>query len=435
MVYKSDQIYKISGGRPINGSIMVSGAKNSVLKLMAASILTDEPCVIRNVPRIADVLTMKDILESLGVVVELKRDDASKSGTMHINSSAMKSARAPFELVRSLRASINLLGPMLARFGRAEVAVPGGCVLGERKTDIHVVALSRLGADFEKTTGEWFNAKARRLKGTDIALDFPSVGATENALLASVTAEGETRISNIAREPEIVDLVCFLRAMGADIEWDQYGDMNIRGVESLRGAEFEVMGDRIEAGTYAIAAALCKGDVQIEGINPGCLEFPLDVLREIGIEVNIFENSFAVRSNGDHKGIEISTFPYPGFPTDLMPPLLVLLSSAVTPSLVTENIFDDRFRVIPELRKMGVSIDIDIASATIRGKDRLKGANVTATDLRAGVALVLAALAAEGESKVYDIYHIDRGYEDLVDKIASLGGSIVRESFSMASSS
>jgi UDP-N-acetylglucosamine 1-carboxyvinyltransferase len=409
----------ITGGDPLRGEVRVGGAKNSVLKLMAASLLTPEECLIRNVPHISDVKIMVEVLRRLGVEVEWGDDG------LRICSGEFTSREAPYELVRRMRASIIVLGPLVARWGEASVAIPGGCNIGSRKIDMHLKGLAELGAEISSEHG-YVHARASRLKGTHIILDFPSVGATENLIMAAVGAEGRTTIENAAREPEIQDLVAFLASMGAEIEGAGTPVIEVTGASVLRGTEHQAIGDRIEAGTLAIAAAVTAGDVTISGIDPACLGLPLEKLREVGVEVAEEGDRLLVRGRSGYGPVDLATLPFPGFPTDLQPQMMVLLSLAAGTSVITENVFESRFMFVDELNRMGCDIKIEGHHAIVKGVGALSGAEVCAPDLRAGAALVLAGLAAEGDTHLLDVYHVDRGYEDLEKKLSSLGARITR---------
>ncbi len=411
--------FVINGGNPLKGTVQVSGAKNSALKLMAASLLAGEPTRIANVPDIGDVRIMIDVLRHLGA-----RADYT-DGVLDLDSRDLVTHQAPYSLVRRMRASIIVLGPLLARFGRAEVALPGGCNIGSRKIDLHLKGLIEMGVEIELSHG-YIEAVAPRLRGADITLTFPSVGATENLMMAAVGAEGTTRIENAAREPEIQDLAAFLKSMGARIEGAGTPTLEIEGGHPLKGTEYRVVGDRIEAGTLAVAAAMAGGEVEVGGINPLFLQVFLNKLREIGVEVEEQDDSVTIRSVPGLRAADIATLPYPGFPTDLQPPMMVLLSMADGTSVLTENVFESRFIFVDELNRMGCNISIEGHHAIIRGGGRLSGAEVYASDLRAGAALVLVGLAAEGETVVGDIHHIDRGYEGLEKKLSALGADIKR---------
>jgi len=411
----------IVGGSPLRGEVRVCGAKNSALKLMAASLLTPDECVIRNVPHITDVEIMAEVLRLLGAEVAWEDD------TLRVRAGEFPGREAPYHLVRRMRASIVVLGPLVARFGEAKVAIPGGCNIGSRKIDMHLRGLAEMGAEISTEHG-YVYARASRLRGRHIVLDFPSVGATENLMMAALGAEGTTVIENAAREPEIQDLAAFLVSMGAEIRGAGTPILEVEGGAELRGVEHTVIGDRIEAGTLAVAAAVTGGDLTITGFRPEHLALPLEKMRAAGVEVEEDEEGEAVRvrGGGKYRGVDVATLPFPGFPTDMQPQIMVLLSLAEGTSVVTENVFESRFMFVDELNRMGCDITIEGHHAIVRGGRRLSGTEVCATDLRAGAALVLAGLAAEGETQVMDIHHIDRGYQKLEEKLSKLGAEIRR---------
>lgn len=412
--------FVINGGNRLEGKVTVSGAKNSALKLMAASLLTKETCLIRNIPDIKDVQIMTKVLEHLGAKVKWLADRS-----LQLKADNHLIGEAPYELVNQMRASVIVLGPVVARFGRARVALPGGCNIGLRKLDLHLRGLEALGSRIELEHG-FIEAEAPRLRGALISLDFPSVGATENLLMAAVLAKGTTVIENAAREPEICDLVNFLKKMGAKIKGAGTPTLTIEGVEELRGAEYTVVTDRIEAGTFMTAAAITGGDVLIQNIRPNILEMVMTKLREAGITVVETGGGIRVTASTRPKAIEIATLPYPGFPTDMQPQIMSLLSIADGTSIITENVFESRFLFVEELIKMGSDIRCEGHHAVIKGVDKLYGTTVTAMDLRGGAALVTAALASEGQAVVENVEHIDRGYEDFEKKLKSLGADITR---------
>ncbi|MCX8006568.1 MAG: UDP-N-acetylglucosamine 1-carboxyvinyltransferase [Coriobacteriia bacterium] len=409
---------RITGGHPLAGTVVVGGAKNAVLKHMAAAILADGESVIRRVPRIADVDVMAEVLRRLGARVRFEGD------VMRVDSATLDSFEAPYDLVSAMRASILVLGPLVARFGKARVAMPGGCNIGSRKIDLHLKGLQQLGAEITSEHGYIQASAPRGLSGAHIFLDFPSVGATENLLMAAVQAHGTTTIENAAREPEIQDLVAFLRAMGAAIEGAGTSTLVIEGVEELRPAEHTVIGDRIEAGTMLVAGALAAKRLAVEGADPTHLELVLNKLAEAGVEVQVDGRRMVVASPGRFRPVDVATLPYPGFPTDMQPQFMAMLSLADGDSVITENVFESRFMFADELRRMGADITIEGHRAIVRGVERLSGAPVMAPDLRGGAALVLAGLAAEGETLVAGTYHIERGYEDLVGKLRSVGAAV-----------
>jgi len=410
----------VRGGRRLSGQVAVSGAKNSALKLIAASLLAPGTSVLRNVPDIQDVHTMREVLECLGAVVKFA------DGTMTVDTTAVQSHVAPYELVQRMRASIQIMGPLVARFGHARVAMPGGCNLGPRKIDIHLRGLAHMGGVVRSDHG-FVEVTALKLHAADMFLDYPSVGATENLLMAAVMAEGTTTLENAAREPEIVDLCKFLVSMGADIEGAGTSTVRVNGVTEMRPAEHTVLGDRIEAGTFLIAGAVTGGDVEVTGISPHVLDLFLSKLRHVGVQVQ--ENARSIRASGQpasYNAVDVATLPYPGFPTDLQAQMMVLLSLARGVSVVTENVFENRFGFVDELIRLGAEIRVDGNHAMVTGGRLLTGAIVRCPDLRAGAALVLAGLTAEGCTELRDVFHIDRGYERLEEKLRTLGADIER---------
>ena len=409
--------YSLSGPSRLEGTVHISGAKNSALKMMAAALLVPGEVTLERVPRITDVVLMGEVLERLGATVSFDGHRLS------IDSSGDLMEETPYELVTKMRASIQVLGPLLARLGRARVAMPGGDAIGSRPIDMHLQGLERMGAKFTSQHG-YVEGIADRLKGTRVLLEFPSVGATENLIMAAVTAEGHTQIENAAREPEIQDLARFLNACGARITGLGTPTLNIEGVEELHPAHHEVVPDRIEAGTFAIGAAATRGDVLLLDVCPPHLELPLQKLEDAGAEVTRGTDEVRVSMRSRSRSIDMVTLPYPGFPTDLQPPMMVLLAQADGSSILTENVFEARFLFVDELNRMGSQIRVEGHHAVIRGVEKLSGAPVRAPDIRAGAALVLGGLCAEGETKVYDVGHIQRGYEDFVDKLNGLGAEI-----------
>ncbi len=411
--------FLINGGIPLAGSVRISGAKNSALKLMAASLLTEEKTVLHNVPLIQDVLTMAEVLRELGAVVTFE------DGRVEIDPGAELSHTAPYELVRKMRASIIVMGPLVARLGRARVALPGGCNIGPRKIDFHLNGLEKLGASINVEHG-FINVESAGLTGDIICLDYPSVGATENLMMAAATARGRTVIESAAREPEIIDLAKFLTSMGARISGAGSDTIIIDGVSGLAGAAHTVMPDRIEAGTFMAAAAVTGGDIVIEDLNPLHLEIFISKMRAIGVEVNEFDHKVRCRGGETYHSTDIATLPHPGFPTDLQAPVMVLLSLARGHSIVTENVFENRFVFVDEINRLGADIRTSGHHAVVHGGCRLEGAIVEAPDLRAGAALVLAGLASAGTTEVRRIGHIDRGYENFEQKLRALGADIQR---------
>lgn len=412
----------IRGGRRLTGEIEIGGAKNSGLKLMVAGLLTSERLVLSNVPAIADIKTMRDLLVGLGITVE----DAGPR-TLSIGGE-IGSVEAPYDIVSKMRASILVLGPLLARAREAKVSLPGGCAIGTRPVDMHLKGLETLGAEIRLENG-YINATAPDgLKGDRIILPFASVGATENLLMAATLAKGRTHIVNAAREPEISDLVHCLNAMGAQITGEGSGTLVIDGVEKLHGAHYAVMPDRIECGTYACAAGITGGDLLLVGGRADDLGSVIRTLEETGVEVLEEERGLRVRRSGTLQGVDIMTEPYPGFPTDMQAQFMAMLSVAEGASMITETIFENRFMHVPELNRMGARINVHGRSAIIRGVPKLSGAPVMATDLRASFSLILAGLAAEGETQLSRIYHLDRGYEGVDRKLAACGADIARVS-------
>ncbi len=410
----------VTGGTRLSGSVRIAGAKNSALKLLAASLLASGRSAIHNVPRIQDCLTMSEVLEHLGAEVRWYDD------TVEVDATDVRSVEAPYELVSRMRASILVLGPLLARFGRARVAMPGGCNIGSRKIDLHIRGLERMGATFVSAHG-FLEAAASGLRGAVISLDFPSVGATENVMMAAVSARGTTVIENAAREPELVDLADFLIGRGARIDGVGTPTIEIEGTDGFTPVEHTVIPDRIEAGTFAIAACATGGRVVLEGARGDHLDLVLSKLAELGADVIVTEGGIAVGLDGRARAVDFVTLPYPGFPTDLQPQMMALLSTADGTSIVTENVFESRFMFVDELNRMGADIRTEGHHAVIRGVPRLSSAPVRALDIRAGAAMVIAALAADGVTEIEDMYHVDRGYQDLEAKLTALGARVRRE--------
>jgi UDP-N-acetylglucosamine 1-carboxyvinyltransferase len=413
--------YQVTGGTPLQGEVVISGAKNSALKLIAASLLVRGKTVLENVPRIRDVLTMIEVLKQLGVEVQFERD------TLALDASGDIRTEAPYALVRRMRASINVLGPLLAREGHARVALPGGCNIGSRPIDIHERGLERLGAKFVFSHG-YLEGNAPVLKGGTVVLDYPSTGATENILTAAVLAEGETVIENAALEPQISTLVDFLGQVGARIEGAGTPTLTVQGVEELSPTTYRVPSDPIETGSFALAVLATRGNAEIKGARPAELEMLLSKIAETGATWT--PTADGIRVSIDHRpaAADFVTLPYPGFPTDLQAPMMAYLASAEGVSIVTENVFESRFMHVAELVRMGADIRTEGHHAVVRGVPQLQGAPVRATDLRSGMALVIAALSAQGDSEIHDIHHIERGHEDLVGRLQDLGASIDLES-------
>ncbi len=407
----------------LSGVIPVAGAKNAALPLMAASLLTDRTLHLVNLPRLADIGSMQNLLRNHGVAIE----NGDASGEVSFDAAQVRDTTAPYALVRRMRASVLVLAPLVARFGHARVSLPGGCAIGTRPIDLHLEALRRLGAEIDLADG-YVDARAPKgLVGAEFEFPSVSVGATENAMMGASLARGETVLRNVAREPEIVDLGRCLIAMGAKIEGLGTATLHIQGVDRMNGARHAVIADRIEAGTYAIAAAMTGGDVTLEGADPETLRALIDTLAEAGVAIEHGGNRLRIAAAGGKTGgMELVTRPYPGFPTDLQAQIMSLTTIASGASRITETIFENRFMHVPELMRMGADIRVRGATALIRGVGRLKGAEVMATDLRASVSLVLAGLVAEGETTVNRIYHLDRGYERIEAKLAACGADIER---------
>lgn len=422
---------RIRGGHRLNGVIPISGAKNAALPLMAAALLTDETLSLTNVPHLADIATMADLLATLGCGISM--DGHAPNGghdgrVLSLNAKTIASTTAPYDLVRKMRASVLVLGPLVAREGAARVSMPGGCAIGNRPVDLHLKGLEALGAEIELAEG-YIGARAPKggLKGGHIVFPFVSVGATENLLMAASLAHGESVLSNAAREPEITDLAHCLVAMGADISGIGTDTLTVRGKPALHGATHSIIPDRIETATYAMAVGVTGGEVELVGTRRELLEAPLEKLAEAGLKITDTKRGFKVaRGARALKGVDVMTEPFPGFATDLQAQMMALMSTATGASMITETIFENRFMHVPELSRMGANITVHGASAMVRGVKKLTGAPVMATDLRASVSLVLAGLAAEGETIVNRVYHLDRGYERLEEKLAACGADIER---------
>ncbi len=410
----------INGGKPLQGEVTISGAKNAALAIVAATILCDEPCVLENVPEISDITICMKILQEMGADIKLLNKNVVRFDTRGING-----PKVPYEMARSMRGSTYFLGTLLGRFHEAYVAMPGGCYLGDRPIDQHLKAFRTLGAEDEIVNGE-VHCTADSLIGGQIYFDFNTVGGTINAILASVKAKGRTIIENAAKEPHIVDLANFLNSMGADIIGAGTDVIKIRGVDYLKGITYPIIPDQIEAGTYMVAAAATKGNVLIKNVIPKHLESITAKLRKIGATVIENDESVQVFVDGPLTKTSVKTLPHPGFPTDMQPQISTLLTLAEGTSIVTDDIFDNRFRYVNELRRMGADISVDGKVAIIQGVGKLTGAPVVATDLRAGAALVIAGLAAEGTTEITDIHFIERGYECIDEKFRGLGGDIKR---------
>lgn len=419
---KTAERLEIIGGNSLYGSVKASGAKNAVLKLMAASLLTNNRCIIRNVPRIKDVEIMIGVLRALGV--DVNWEDQT---TLLIHSNHGLGYSAPDELVREMRASVQVMGPLLTRTGRVKLFQPGGCNIGSRPIDLHLKGFRALGAEVIEEHG-YVYIQSKRLKGTEIHLDFPSVGATENIMAAAILAEGTTIIRNAAKEPEIIEEQNFYNRLGAKIRGAGTDTIRIEGVSQLNDREIDymVIPDRIEAGTFMIAAAITGGDVTVEDVIPEHLEALTSKLREIGVTVETGEEQVRVRTEQKLRAVDVTVLPYPGFPTDLQPQITALLSIAEGTSVITENVFGGRFSYVDELIRMGASIRVESRSAIVKGTNALSGAVVYAPDLRAGAALVIAGLAAEGKTNLEGLQYLDRGYENIEAKLSHLGAEIRR---------
>jgi UDP-N-acetylglucosamine 1-carboxyvinyltransferase len=420
----------IKGGNRLEGKIPISGAKNAALTLLPCALLTDEPLTLTNLPRLADVDTFSHLLNQLGVsthVAGVKKGEYGRRMTLQADDIA--STVAPYDMVRRMRASVLVLGPMLARAGEATVSLPGGCAIGDRPIDLHLKALECMGAEIELAAG-YVKASAPkgRLPGGDYSFPVVSVGATENAVKAAVLCKGRTELFNAAREPEIVDLCNLLVAMGAKIEGIGSAHLVIDGVEGLHGTTYEVMPDRIEAGSYACAAGITGGSVDLIGARPDDMRATLTALAHAGLILEFHDKGIKVSADGALKPLALSTSPFPGFATDMQAQFMAMLSLAEGDSFLEETIFENRYMHVPELRRMGAAIDIHGRSAIVHGEEKLTGAQVMATDLRASMSLILAGLAAEGETEVLRVYHLDRGYERLEEKLSAVGATIERRS-------
>lgn len=409
----------VHGGKPLVGRVKISGAKNSAVAVIPAAILSGSRCVISNIPKINDTFYLLDMLENIGVTVDFQGD------TVYIDSSCIKSTSIPIDLANMLRASYYFVGALLGRYKEAHVPMPGGCNIGARPIDQHIKGFKSLGAEVYIEHGI-IHAKADKLIGNNIYLDVVSVGATINIMLAACMAEGTTVIENAAKEPHVVDVANFLNAMGASIKGAGTDVIRIKGVSELGPCEYSIIPDQIEAGTFMIAAASTRGDIIVDDVIPTHMEPLTAKLKEMGVIVEEQENSIRVVGNGRTKAVDIKTLPYPGFPTDLQQPMAVLLGISEGTSIITENVWESRFKYIDELKKMGLKAKVEGRSAIIEGVEELLGAEVSATDLRAGAAMVVAALTAKGVSEVHNLKHIDRGYEKIEEKFIQLGGDIVR---------
>ena len=414
----------VQGGRCLQGEVSVSGSKNAALPILISSLLTSESCVYQGIPHLADIRTTLKLLSGLGVAVEREAWDAGP-GDLTIRADRVNHFEAPYDLVRTMRASFLVLGPLVARFGRARVSAPGGCAIGMRPVNLHLKGLAEMGAAIEQVHG-YVEAKAKKLRGAKIRLDLPSVGATENLIMAATLAQGTTMIENAAKEPEIEDLAAALNKMGAKVHGAGSGVVRIEGVGELHGATHRVIPDRIEAASFVIAGALTGGEVRVTGARPAHLDAFFIKLKEAGVVLETDETSVKVKGNGKVKSVDVMTLPYPGFPTDLQAQMMVLMSVADGVSVITETIFENRFMHALELDRMGADIRLEGNRAVVRGIRELSGAPVMATDLRASVSLILAGLVANGTTEVARVYHLDRGYEQIEKKLSKLGAAIQR---------
>lgn len=410
----------IEGGVPLVGEVRVSGAKNAALPILCAAILTEETLRVENVPHLRDVTTMLNLLAQMGMQLSL-----DEKLCVELNGSDIRHFLAPYELVRTMRASILALGPLVARFGEARVSLPGGCAIGMRPVDQHIKGLEALGAEISIEQG-YIHARASRLRGTRIMMDLVTVTGTENLMMAACLAEGATILENAAREPEVVDLARCLSAMGAQIEGAGTDVISIHGVTRLHGATYAVMPDRIETGTFLVAAAATGGDVLLKGVDPGTLDAVLSKLSDVGASVDCDSNSIRLRMAQRPRSVNLRTAPYPAFPTDMQAQFMAMNCIADGTSVVTETIFENRYMHVQELRRLGADIDVEGNTAVIRGVPSLQGASVMATDLRASASLVIAGLVAQGETIVDRIYHLDRGYERIEEKLSQLGARVRR---------
>jgi len=410
----------VRGGKPLVGTIEVGGAKNAVLPLLAASLIaTVGKTRLESVPRLNDVATMFEVLRYLGGIVNFDGDE------IEIDCQNLNGSDAPYDLISKMRASVLIMGPLLGRLGKAKVSLPGGCAIGTRPIDLHLKGFALLGAEIVVGHG-YVEAKAERLIGNTVYLDYPSVGATENIMMAACFAEGETIIQNAAEEPEIVDLACFINCMGGRVEGAGTDTIVIAGRKTFKAPSYRVIPDRIEAGTYMMAAALTAGDLRVENVIPEHVVSLIAKLREMGVTVEVVGESVRVIGNGNLLPVDVKTLPYPGFPTDMQPQMMALLCLAQGTSIISETVFENRFMHVPELRRMGAQIRTEGSNAVIKGVSHLTGAPVAASDLRAGAALVLAGLSAHGVTEVSGVSHIERGYFDLVRKLQDVGADITK---------
>ncbi|MBI5038430.1 MAG: UDP-N-acetylglucosamine 1-carboxyvinyltransferase [Nitrospirae bacterium] len=409
----------ITGGRKLQGEVEISGAKNSALPIIASTILSVDECVLSNVPLLKDIQTIKKLLECMGARIKREGD------TLDVNTKDLKSCEAPYELVKTMRASVLVLGPLVARFGEARVSLPGGCAIGTRPINLHIAGLQKMGAEVEIKHG-YVEVRAKRLKGAKIYFDISTVTGTENLMMAAVIADGVTVLGNVACEPEVVDLANFLTKRGARIRGAGTDTIIIEGVARLSGGSYEVMPDRIEAGTYLACGAITGGDVTVKRCIPAHLEAVLATLRAAGLKTEVTSDSIRVIADNGITAVDVRTMPYPGFPTDMQAQIMAVMTIGRGLSVITETIFENRFIHVPELRRMGANIKLQGNYAIVEGVQNLPGAPVMATDLRASASLVVAGLVAEGKTEIHRIYHLDRGYERMEEKLSQLGAEIVR---------
>ncbi|MBI5406215.1 MAG: UDP-N-acetylglucosamine 1-carboxyvinyltransferase [Nitrospirae bacterium] len=409
----------ITGGRKLQGEVEISGAKNSALPIIASTILSVDECVLSNVPLLKDIQTIKKLLECMGARIKREGD------TLDVNTKDLKSCEAPYELVKTMRASVLVLGPLVARFGEARVSLPGGCAIGTRPINLHIAGLQKMGAEVEIKHG-YVEVRAKRLKGAKIYFDISTVTGTENLMMAAVIADGVTVLGNVACEPEVVDLANFLTKRGARIRGAGTDTIIIEGVARLSGGSYEVMPDRIEAGTYLACGAITGGDVTVKRCIPAHLEAVLATLRAAGLKTEVTSDSIRVIADNGITAVDVRTMPYPGFPTDMQAQIMALMTIGRGLSVITETIFENRFIHVPELRRMGANIKLQGNYAIVEGVKSLTGAPVMATDLRASASLVVAGLVAEGKTEIHRIYHLDRGYERMEEKLSQIGADIVR---------
>jgi UDP-N-acetylglucosamine 1-carboxyvinyltransferase len=415
--------FVIRGGEPLLGTIRISGAKNAALPCMAAALLTDEPVVLENIPQVRDIQTTRNLLAAMGAEVELGYGRAQHRTSIHCKN--LSAPEASYELVKTMRASTLVLGPLVARYGRARVSLPGGCAIGQRPIDLHIMGLEKLGAKITQEHG-YVEASAKRLKGAEIVFDKITVTGTEDLLMAATLAEGQSVLKNCAREPEVADLADLLNKMGAHIEGAGTSTIRVKGVSKLNGAKHRIIPDRIEAGTFIIGAAMTGGDVNVAGCDPSHLEALLSKLHEVGVKTKISSDAVRVMGDNPFKAADMSTEEHPGFPTDCQAQFMALATQAEGTSVITENIFENRFMHAQELVRMGANIKIEGRRAVVQGKTQLSSAAVLASDLRASASLVLAALVADGETIIDRVYHIDRGYENIEEKLKGVGAQIRR---------